>query len=64
MTRPVLWLLAAILIVVGLFYAFNAYIQFQERGFAETFDVPIAIVGIVLGAVTIWLARRGGAKAG
>lgn len=60
----VLWILAVVSFTVGLFYAFNAYIQFQERGFAEATDVPIAVAGIILGALAVWRARRARARAG
>ena len=58
MSRSILWGLSAILLVVGVFYAFNAYIQQQERGFVEAFDVPIAVVGILSGVALALLARR------
>lgn len=45
-------------LLVGLFYAFNAYIQYAERGFAETLDVPIALIGIAVGLFLLWVARR------
>jgi hypothetical protein len=54
MTRAILQLTSVVLLAVGLFYAFNAYIQFQERGFAETTDVPIAVVALVIGALLAW----------
>lgn len=59
---PVLALVAVLSLCVGLFYAFNAYIQFQERGFAEALDVPIAVVGLAIGIVSGWraLALGGG----
>jgi hypothetical protein len=54
-----LYLIAVLLIGIGVFYAFNAFIQLRERGFAETADVPIAIVAILMGgAMIVWSARR------
>lgn len=46
------------LALVAVFYSFNAYIQIQERGFAEAMDIPIAIVAGLLALVTFWRARR------
>jgi len=41
-----LYVVAVVLLVVGVFYAFNAYIQLQERGFTEPMDIPIAAIGL------------------
>ena len=49
-------LFAVVSLCVGLFYAFNAYIQFQERGFAEALDVPIAVVALLIAGVSGWRA--------
>lgn len=53
-----MYFVAALLLLVGLFYAFNAYIQLQERGFAEAQDIPIALIAIAIGAYVFWSARR------
>ncbi|HEU5288143.1 MAG TPA: hypothetical protein VFV20_07060 [Candidatus Limnocylindria bacterium] len=58
MSRSILGVLSLILFAVGAFYAFNAYIQQRERGFVEVFDVPIAVLGILSGAVLALLASR------
>lgn len=58
MTRPLALVIGALLLVVGAFYALNAYIQIRERGFAEPTDVPIAVAGLVLGVLALWSARR------
>lgn len=48
----------AVLALVAVFYAFNVFIQLRERGFAETMDLPIAIVAGVLAIAAFWRARR------
>jgi hypothetical protein len=48
----------ALAALVAVFYAFNAYIQFQERGFAEAMDVPIAVVAGIIAVAAFWRARR------
>ncbi len=58
MPRTVRWVIALVLFAIGLFYAFNAYIQLQERGFAEPLDIPIAIVSLLGGAFVAWGASR------
>ena len=58
MSRAALWLVAVVLAALGLFYALNAYIQFQERGFAEATDVPIAVVSLALAAIAAWRASK------
>ncbi len=58
MTRAVVLVAGILLLLVGAFYAFNAYIQLRERGFTEAADVPIAVVGLALGALALWYARR------
>jgi hypothetical protein len=57
--RPGLFVIAFLLFGVGLFYAFNAFIQIRERGFSEPADIPIAIVSVVIGALALVSARRG-----
>ena len=44
--------------LVALFYAFNAYIQIRERGFAEALDLPLALVLAVIAVAAFWRARR------
>ena len=53
-----LWVIGALAALVAVFYAFNAYIQFRERGFAEAMDIPIAIVAGVIAVAAFWQARR------
>ena len=53
-----LWIVGALAALVAVFYAFNAYIQFRERGFAEAMDLPIAIVAALLAIGAFWRARR------
>ena len=53
-----LWVTGGLAALVAVFYAFNAYIQFQERGFAEAIDIPIAIVAGILAIAAFWGARR------
>ena len=53
-----LWILGALCSLVAVFYAFNAYIQFQERGFAEAMDIPIAVIAGILAIASFWGARR------
>ena len=48
----------AVLALIAVFYAFNVYIQLRERGFAETFDAPIAIVAGIFALLAFWRARR------
>lgn len=47
-----------VLALVAMLYAFNAYIQLRERGFAEAMDIPIAIVAGLLAIAAFWRARR------
>ena len=54
--RMALWIAAVVFALIGLFYAFNAYIQFQERGFAEALDIPISVVSLALAVVAGWRA--------
>ena len=49
---------SVVLALVAMFYAFNAYIQLRERGFAEAMDIPIAIVAGLLAIAAFWRARR------
>jgi hypothetical protein len=56
--RVSLWVAAGTFALVAIFYAFNAYIQLRERGFAEALDIPIAIVAAVIAIGAIWQARR------
>lgn len=56
--RMGLWVIGTIAALVAVFYAFNAYIQFQERGFTEAIDIPIAIVSGVIAIAAFWQARR------
>ena len=53
-----LTLAGVVLALVAVFYAFNAYIQLRERGFAEAMDLPIAVVAGVLALGAFWWARR------
>ena len=53
-----LWVIGALAALVAVFYAFNAYIQFQERGFAEAMDIPIAVVAGIIAIAAFWQARR------
>lgn len=55
--RTALWIATAFFAVIAIFYAFNAYIQLRERGFTETFDIPIAVVAGVLSIAAAWRAR-------
>jgi hypothetical protein len=57
-TRAVVLAAGVLLLLVGAFYAFNAYIQLRERGFTEAADIPIAVAGLVLGALALFYARR------
>jgi hypothetical protein len=47
-----------VLALIAVFYAFNAYIQLRERGFAEATDLPIAVVSGALALAAFWCARR------
>ncbi len=51
-------LVGVLLLAVGVFYTFNAYIQLRERGFAEALDIPVAIISLAIGAFALWAARR------
>jgi hypothetical protein len=53
-----LWVIGALAALLSVFYAFNAYIQFQERGFAEAIDIPIAVVAGLVAIAAFWRARR------
>ena len=53
-----LWIIGGLAALVAVFYAFNAYIQVQERGFAEAMDIPIAVVAGVIAIAAFWQARR------
>lgn len=55
--QTVSWRLV-VLALVAMFYAFNAYVQLRERGFAEAMDIPIAIVAGLLAIAAFWRARR------
>jgi len=55
--RTGLWIAAAVLALIAVFYAFNSYIQLRERGFTETFDIPIAVVAGLLALAAAWRAR-------
>jgi len=57
-SRTGLYVVAALLLALGVFYAFNAYIQLRERGFSEPADIPIAVVAFVIGAAALVIARR------
>ena len=57
-SRTGLYVVAALLIALGVFYAFNAYIQLRERGFSEPADIPIAVIAILIGGATVVIARR------
>jgi hypothetical protein len=53
-----LWVIGALAALLSVFYAFNAYIQFQERGFAEAIDIPIAVIAGIVAIAAFWGARR------
>ena len=44
--------------LVAVFYAFNAYIQLQERGFTEAIDIPIAAGAAIVADASFALSRR------
>jgi hypothetical protein len=53
-----LWVIGALAALLSVFYFFNAFIQFQERGFAEAIDIPIAVVAGLVAIAAFWQARR------
>ncbi len=50
--------IGALAALVAVFYAFNAYIQLQERGFTEAIDIPIVIIAGIIAVAAFWQARR------
>lgn len=56
MTLRVALVTGVLLLGIGVFYAFNAYIQRRERGFAEPTYIPIALLSVAVGALTLWVA--------
>jgi hypothetical protein len=53
-----LWVIGALSALVAVFYAFNAYIQLQERGFTEAIDIPIVVIAGIIAIAAFWQARR------
>lgn len=56
MVRPLALVSGILLLGIGLFYAFNAYIQMRESGFTEPFDVPIAVFSLAVGTFALCAA--------